>query len=264
MIFKTDWKNHLHKIRKNEIDKIFNFLGNKKFETGLEIGCGDGFQSSILALKFNKFISADLNFDRIKIKVPNIEYVKCDADNFEDVFKNEQFDVIFTSSFLEHLSNPIGFLENSKNYLKKDGYAINIVPSRFMKISYILMFYPNLFILFLYRLLNFFKGKTFFSKVNNNLENNINKKDFGQPLSKSRIKMLWPSLHGNYRSHFQEFIMWGDKNWSKLFADSGYKIIAKLKGQVHSGYGFGFDTIRNILEAIKFHSTTIFILQKND
>ena len=53
----------------------------------------------------------------------------------ENIFEKEQFDMIFSSSFLEHLKDSKKFLKNSKVFLNKSGYSVHIVPSRFMKIS---------------------------------------------------------------------------------------------------------------------------------
>ena len=126
------------------------------------------------------------------------------------------------------------------------------------------MFYPDLLVLLVDRMFNLFRKRKFFSGIGDNLANNINVDKSEQFVNTKRLKMLFPSIHGNYKSHFEEFQKWGRGAWSELFIESGYKIISTIKGQVHSGYGFGFDRIRKILEKLGFHSTIIFILQKND
>ncbi|MFZ2522909.1 MAG: class I SAM-dependent methyltransferase [Minisyncoccia bacterium] len=264
MLFKVDWLSHLHNTRKKEIDIIFDYFGNLKFDSGLELGAGDGFQTSILSSHLHKLISADLNFDRIKIKIPSVEYIKCDADRIGGFFREGQFDIIFTSSLLEHLSDLEGFLKNSKVFLKDDGFSVHVVPNRFMKIAYLVMFYPNLFLLILDRVVGVFKGKKVFQGNKNSSENNINSAN--NTKSNSRFskykKVFFPSIHGNYSSHYEEFIKWGKGHWRITFKKAGYKIVTELPTSVHSGYGFGFDSVRRILEKFGFSSLTIFILKK--
>lgn len=262
MIFKTDWNKHLHKIRKIEINKAFEFFGERKFESGLEVGCGDGYQTSLIYNKFNEFYSVDLNFDRIKIKIPQVNYMKIDGDNFKNIFDNNKFDIVFSSSFLEHLSNSKSFLIESRKYLKKDGYAIHIVPNRFMKIMYLLLFYPNLLIIIIDKIIKIIRGQKIFNNYKGESENNINIKNINFTKKSKFNKIFLPSIHGIYRTHLEEFNKWGLKEWDKLFKNSGYIIVKKIKTSAHSGYGFGFDSLRSLLEKMGFSSLTIYILKK--
>src|SRR3989344_3006542 len=88
MLGKTNWTDHLHNIRKREIDLVFSLLSRTHFVSGLEIGAGDGFQTTLLAPHIDKLISSDLNFKRIKdsLKVSNVEYRQVYADNITGVF----------------------------------------------------------------------------------------------------------------------------------------------------------------------------------
>lgn len=264
MIFKTEWIKHLHKIREIEVEKAFSFLKGEKLTTGLEVGCGDGYQTSLICRKFDDFYSVDLNFDRIKIKIPTVKYIKADADNFAGIFDDNKFDIIFSSSFLEHLSNPVSFLQISRKCLKKNGYAIHIVPNRFMKIGYLLMFYPNLLILIFDKIWRVINNQTVFNNYKGQSENNINIKNKNLSNKNKFSKIFLPSIHGMYVSHLEEFNKWGLGEWDKLFIKSGYKIIKKIGTSVHSGYGFGFDIFRNFLGKIGFSSLTIYILKKDE
>lgn len=261
MIFKTNWTQYLHLIRKEEIKKIFDFLGSKKFDSGIEFGAGDGFQTTILATHFNSFVSSDLNFKRIKDeqKLSTVQYIKCDADNINNLFNDKRFDLVFSSNMIEHLSNPKNFLKNTYRILKDDGYNIHVVPSRCVKITYILFFYVNVFTLVADRFLGLFRGKKIFRGAEIYLDNNINVVDN----KKSRFERIFlPSIHGNYKTHSEEFIKFGRKSWEQLFINSGFKVVKHIKGPVFSGYGFGLNSLRSIFHFFGWSSEHIFILKK--
>ena len=196
MTIKTNWNNYLHAIRKREVDLLIQSLARKNFSKGFELGAGDGYQTTLLAPLCKEFLSSDLNFSRLKdqYRLPHVEYKKIDADNLHGIFPEKTFDFIFSSNMLEHLSNRESFLIETHHLLTSDGYAVHVVPSRGVKISYIFLFYLNFLFLVLDRLWGFFKGKKIFQGKENNFENNINSSD-----KKSWFKKIFsPSIHGNY------------------------------------------------------------------
>lgn len=264
MIGKIDWTSYLHTIRKREIDIIFSLLPSKKFNYGLEVGAGDGYQTTLLVSHLDKLISSDLNFKRMKegLKVPRVDYRVIDADSLEGFFTGQTFDLIFSSNVLEHLRDPLKFLITTRALLSDDSYAVHIVPSRQIKIFYLLFYYPNLILLGIDRVWGKLKGQPFFKGANINLENNINNK-IQLPKTFGRIrKFLIPSLHGNFFSHKQEFIAYGQRQWKNLFKQAGYSVYAYARGPMFSGYGFGFSRFRQWLEVYGGSAEHIFILKK--
>lgn len=245
---------------------VFPLLQQKRFVSGLEIGAGDGYQTTLLAPHIEKFISSDLNFKRIKdsLKIPGVTYQLVDADSIRGIFADNSFDFIFSSNVLEHVRDPLAFLEATQSMLTENGYAVHIVPSRHIKISYLLFYYPNLAILFLKRLWGKLRGESFFKGSHINLENNINTKTGVQDVKlRNRFKkFLVPSPHGNFSGHVEEFVAFGKKQWEQMFIRAGYSVVAHAKGPAFSGYGFGFKTIRKVLEFFGVSSEHIFILKK--
>ncbi len=265
MIGKTDWTEYLHSLRKREIDLVFSLLPQKYFVSGLEVGAGDGYQTKLLAPHLNKLISSDLNFKRIKedLKVPGVIYQTIDADTLEGVFADQTFDLIFSSNVLEHLNDPLKFLTTTCALLSTDaGYAVHIVPSRQLKIFYLLGYYPQLLFLVIDRLLGKIRGQDFFRREGIDRENNINNK-IQSPKTISRFKnFLIPAPHGNFSNHNQELMAYGKNQWENLFKEAGYSIVAYSPGPVFSGYGFGFSYLRKILESGGMSSEHIFVLKK--
>lgn len=266
MIGTTDWTQYLHTIRKREVDAVFSLLPQKKLLSGLEIGAGDGYQTTLLAPHVEKFISSDLNFKRIKdsLKIPGVTYQLVDADSIKGVFPDSSFDFIFSSNVLEHVHDPFVFMGVTQPMLMESGYAIHVVPSRHIKIFYLLFYYPNLAILFFKRLWGKINGESFFKGSHINLANNINTKTGVQDAkTQSRFKkFLFPAPHGNFPGHLEEFKAFGKKQWEYMFIRAGYSVVAYAKGPAFSGYGFGFETGRKILEYFGVSSEHIFILKK--
>ncbi len=259
MFLKTDWITHLHKTRAHEIKLLFDFLGGKHIESGLEIGAGDGYQTSLLSQKIHNLVSTDLNFNRIKIKTDKVTYIQADADNLSEVFVGKDFDLIFSSSVLEHLTNLDSFLLNSHDLLNTDGYAVHFVPTRFMKIVYLIMFYPNVTLLIIDRLIGLFKGKEIFRGYKGDSDNNVN---VVKEKTSRWVRLLLPSIHGAYKSHYEEFVMWGDSRWRDVFKKNNYQIVGVIQGGVHSGYGFGIDFIRPVLSFFGICSVNGYVLRK--
>lgn len=264
MIGKVNWEKYLHGIRRREIEEVFSMVPKKYFEFGLEIGAGDGYQTTLLAPRCARFISSDLNFKRIKEsnRIVGVEYRTLDADNLAGVFSDGEFDFIFSSNVLEHLGDRSSFLNETFRMLRDDGYAVHIVPTRMMKVSYLLLHFPNLCVILLDRCIGLFKGKKIFRGADISLENNIH----GVPKEKERRfeKLFYPRIHGNYVSHSQEYRAWSKRNWQKLFIEHHFKIVAHKKGPVFSGYGFGVGFMRAWLEMLGFSSEHIFVLRKMD
>jgi SAM-dependent methyltransferase len=95
----------------------------------LEVGCGIGAQTIILAQKSPEahFTSIDISNEsletaRTAVKQRDLSNVKfCTADVFKLPFEADSFDNIFVCFILEHLRNPLEALKQLKKVLKPGG-----------------------------------------------------------------------------------------------------------------------------------------------
>ena len=120
----------LRKGDKNFLANQFkNFIGYRK--NILEVGCGTGQLSNYFAIGTNNNIvgldptkaSLDLAKEfEDKNKISNIKFIN--ADIFDDIFKDEVFDFIWTNGVLHHTKNPYGAFKILIKYLKKEGYVL--------------------------------------------------------------------------------------------------------------------------------------------
>ena len=115
---------------RNYLAKEFkNFIGFNK--NVLEVGCGTGQISLYFSVGTNNRIFAlDPTLESLKLgiefskknKIENIKFVN--ADIFDDVFKDDSFDFIWTNGVLHHTKNPKLAFDTVSKYLKKNGYIL--------------------------------------------------------------------------------------------------------------------------------------------
>ena len=106
-----------------------NFVGfNKDI---LEVGCGTGQLSLYFSIgKNNRVYALDSTLESNELKkefskknkIKNIKFVN--ADIFDDVFKDQSFDFIWTNGVLHHTKNPKLAFNIVSKYLKKNGYIL--------------------------------------------------------------------------------------------------------------------------------------------
>ncbi len=99
----------------------------------LDLGCGTGDLIAILKQKGCKVWGVDLdknaiNFAKKYFKLENVYPISC--EEFFTLENIPRFDLITAFELLEHLDNPLNFLQNIKNLLKKEGIAVISTPSR--------------------------------------------------------------------------------------------------------------------------------------
>lgn len=271
---KADWITYIQNLKKRELSNIFSKCPKKIFEKGLELGAGDGFQSTLLTKFVSHLISTDYNSNRLKKKnTKSIEYHICDAEQLDKYFEKNQIDLIFSSNLLEHLVNPNRTLITIYGLLRADGITIHVIPNPFWKILSLLLYIPNNIL----RILN--------TKTKNNVhKNNQNQKEIcfhkkekksikikhGSGNNPKLVRKRKPSLyrfliqepHGVSSNNIIEILAFSKFRWKKEFKKANLNFIRVIKGPVSSGYGFGFERLRNFLENIGFSTEYIYIATK--
>lgn len=102
----------------------------------LDVGCGDGSGSSLLAYTCNSLDLADIspkmlnaakgkNYDVPNIRINKPKFFLCD---FEKEFPEGSWDTIVAFEVIEHLENPDFFIKNIAEHLNKDGLLVFSVP----------------------------------------------------------------------------------------------------------------------------------------
>ncbi len=113
-------------VYKIHVDYIVENWKKKPRGTLLDVGCGDGLISCLLAEEGFKVKGIDIEKEGIRLAQE-----KCPSVAFEvkDVFEiNKQFDYLLASEVIEHLPNPNEFLQKIKDLFRKE--ALITTPKR--------------------------------------------------------------------------------------------------------------------------------------
>jgi len=127
------WCNKISNVSNYRIFEINNLIQNEKINNELtyrilDFGCGNGVQTAFLAKKFFKSSVHGIDILRNKkIKINNYNYRIYNGINLP--YKNNYFDIIFSSNVLEHISNTDTIQSELKRILRKKGIIYHFLPS---------------------------------------------------------------------------------------------------------------------------------------
>lgn len=254
--------NWTHYLRRFEIDFIITFIRNIDSENKeskiLEIGCGDGYGASILR-KDNLNVKATDPTPRHPLQT---EVICMEVENLK--FKDDYFDVIYSTHVLEHVDDITIALGEMNRVLKNEGIMIHSVPTVFCALFTLfvnsLAYFRNLFMTFI--------GKN--SIVIN--RKNIKKIEkillyLGRIIYKFHpIRILFPVGHGQSNSVFSSLMMWKRKSWISKFEKCGMtvKFISRvpIAYSMHKVFPFRFIGFRKVIGRY-FGSVDIYIIKKD-
>jgi len=124
-----------HKKEHKNLEKLL-LRYSKKNSLVLEAGCGSAIDSSFLATMNRRVVAIDLSIHALKAARVTANYLEANvtfirADLRYLPFKNEIFDLVFSSAVLHFFKDMIGPLNEQKRILKKGGYLILDVPNKY-------------------------------------------------------------------------------------------------------------------------------------
>lgn len=211
--------------------KYFNHDSIKK-AIGLEIGCGNAFQSALIADFADKLVATDLfteddsthtvGMKKAKklieaLNKKNIMLVSCSSLALP--FSDNYFDFVFSSSALEHMDDKDLALKEIKRVLKPGGHSIIIVPTHMPS----LYAFVHVYLYCIARILQLlFKSG---SKMEGSKQQNKDRLSsiLGR-FSKNQPSFPMPEPHGTYRNIFHELFSQLPFNWKRKFKRNGFVI----------------------------------------
>ncbi|WP_179371823.1 class I SAM-dependent methyltransferase [Nitrosopumilus ureiphilus] len=244
-------------IRNGELATALEMFPKKKNLEVLEIGGRDGFQAELISKNGYNVTSID-----IKPLFPQFFPVqKGDINKLN--FKENSFDIIFSSNMLQEIVSIKEAFNEMKRVLKKDGVIIHIVPSSWWSLITNFWHYcliPKYLI----------KSKKFQSIFNSdikmeNTNKNISKEKEVNSAEKNLKRLFFHPLGAN-TSFIHEIIYFSNFYWKELFRHNGFEIICKKNCPFfYSGYAvfkFKFLNFRKLF-AKYFPSCYCFVLTQN-
>ena len=129
----NSWTKWLHEVRKIEFDGMMEHVPLRRDSTALELGCGDGFQLELLRERFTRVFAIDPK--HVPDNAWGFSYAIAEALPFPEC----TFDLIVSSSVIEHLEDRGRGMDEAVRVLRPGGYMAHIVPSRFWKAASLLL-----------------------------------------------------------------------------------------------------------------------------
>ena len=263
MRIKADWTTYLHGIRTREFHALFGRCPDGAIDEALELGAGDGFVSTLLADKCGKLVATDFNADRLShCQREGVTYQTCDAEAVGEHFDEGRFDLVFSSNLLEHLPDCARALRGIHRVLTDDGITVHCVPNRWWKLATLLLHVPNKSAKFVDRVLG---GKLFHRAKRPRGGGSASTRNNPKIRRRRRFflaKLLVPRIHGVSRTTVREFIAFGRKRWLRRFESAGFRVLAVRKIGFNSGYGFGCDRLRRLMDRLGIHTCDAYIACK--
>jgi SAM-dependent methyltransferase len=253
--------------RQRELGALFGGVPSGVLGDALEIGGGDGFVASLVAKYCRSFITTDPFRPRLATASPGsgVRRLVCDATTLP--FRDASFDLIFSSSVLEHIRDRGPVFAEMARCLRPGGIMIHIMPSRTWKLFQLLFYYPHLFVGALDILVDkvvtrpkprVLPGSACAAEAANRWSD---QRVWGRSL-RTIVRWSVPRVHGEFAGHWSEWLGFGARSWASEFQSASFNVQRVLLLPLYSGYGFGLHRLRSMGERFGLSSHNAFILTK--
>jgi 2-polyprenyl-3-methyl-5-hydroxy-6-metoxy-1,4-benzoquinol methylase len=133
----TDYKDisPYSQIKKEIILQLVdNFLIDAQNKQALQLGCANGYETKILAERFQSLLVVDGSTAFIQLtqaakEYKNVKFKHSLFENLNSKTHSEKYDYIFCHYVLEHVFDPATILQNVRSLLKSDGILFVVVPN---------------------------------------------------------------------------------------------------------------------------------------
>jgi SAM-dependent methyltransferase len=236
----------------------------------MEIGAGDCVMARQLQPLCRSLIATDPYRPRLADGVA-VDRLVCDAARLP--FADRSFDLIFSSSVLEHIRERQIVHQETARCLRPGGLVIHIMPSRTWKLLQLLFYYPNLVVGGIDFVLDHLNPSKILSRAASAAPATAPAAAASTPTALDRwsdkgwrlsaaaiIKGIVPAPHGEYPGHLAEWRGFEAGTWASEFESAGFAVHRCLQLPLYSGYGFGFERLRRLGERRGLSSHNAFLL----
>ncbi len=217
----------LEKLRGAELEGVGEWL--KPGLRVLELGGGSGYQAYLMAARGCEVVSLDIpDRELLPLFYPVLEY-----DGQYIPYADASFDVVFSSSVLEHIANLPSLLAEMRRVLKPEGVGIHIVPTSIWRFWTSVTHHVYLLMKYLLKLPDI--GWVSTSETCPSTKTDATSKS----LLLNRItRNLWPPAHGAYSNAWIELYAYSKFHWLRIFNGNTWEVIHYAPNRLfYGGYG---------------------------
>jgi SAM-dependent methyltransferase len=192
------------------------------------------------------------------------------AEDVATAFAPGEFDLVFSSNLLEHVPDPQAVLEGIGVVLADDGITVNVMPNRVWKACQLILYVPNLVVTAFDDALAARSPRAVLDRLGRahpgtgggHASSEKNNPTVVRPERSLARRLLLPTPHGVSDTHGREFAAFSRRRWEAELRRAGFDLVAVLTGPLSSGYGFGLDTARRVLERVGVGSEYVYVAKK--
>lgn len=243
---------------------MFERFPPRSIPYALEIGSGDGYLAHLLAALCEKLVISDVDVDKLRAAgaPPKAEIRQLDVMNLTSVFEPSSFDMVFSCGVLPVLPDPAGALREIATVLQPGGLTIHIVARPLWKVSQVLLHVPNL--------MHAHPKSPLCGRGVEECGDLHPRSGRGRSAERDTrtdrrsvfSRLLTPSPVRPGAGAIEELIGLRSGRWIREFRKAGLDVLAIWRGPVMSGYGFGWDRLRRLLERAGLSSELIYVARK--
>ena len=250
------WTRWAHDIRRVEFEGMLKDVPLGRDSTVLELGCGDGYQLSLLRQRFARVYAID------PVHLPDAASSCAVAFAEALPFEGGIFDLIVSNCVLEHLNDRRAALDECVRVLKPGGFMAHVVPSRFWKMASLLLNPVG------YPLRVAEKWQSMRAGAGGQTSRPAIRWRNPQPTLR-QVLSRWacPPVHGTYPGHFAELASYGHQRWAEYFVHPQLVQLSNEPLICATQFGFlrfRFLGMRRWLARRGMDSSRVFVTQKLD
>lgn len=219
----SDWHQF---VRRREAEMVFSLFPDRRYGDALELGAGDGGQSTTISKYCDKLTCTEKDADSyqwlggsfLDQKSPNTEYLLCDAQDLS-CFADDRFDLVFSSNMLEHIPDVDRCLSECRRVLQPDGIMLHLMPSRWWKA-------------------------------------------FNLPLGILKGSPEW--LHGVSDTVLREFRAFGARVWKRRIEAAGLQVENVVGMPFYVGHGNSYLPLIRLGNRLRLPSSYLYVVRRTD
>ena len=248
-----------HFLRLRDLRQVFAEMPLDGISRVLELGAGDGVQTTVLRGMFPKVTPVDI--------APSGDVAgMIIADAADLPFEDDSFDLIFSSNVLEHVEQLDVAFKEMKRVLAPGGVMIHSMPTGTWKIVQLLLRPIASAMKIVRRLLpRVPSGVGRAEEGSHGALEGVHQKR--RSLLLKLVGLVIPAVHGISGNHVFEFFQFRPKWWKRRFDEAGLECVQSSPLFLHSPYDllpYRFLGVRDLLGRAGFASVDVFWLRERN